>query len=224
MDQDLWNAVDHYFEERFHPADEALSAALAAADAAGLPNIGVAPNQGRLLEILARSIGAKRILEIGTLGGYSTIWLARSIPADGRLVTIEYEWKHADVASSNLRRAGLADRVDLRVGAGLAVLAELVAEKAGPFDLSFIDADKANIPEYFDSCVRLSRRGSLIVVDNVVRRGAILDAGNDTPDVLGVRRFTEQAAKDRRVIVSTIQTVGMKGHDGLAIALVVADP
>ncbi|MGD9740545.1 MAG: O-methyltransferase [Bauldia sp.] len=224
MNQDLWNAIDHYFEQRFHPADDALAAALTASEAAGLPNIGVAPNQGRLLEILARSVGAKRILELGTLGGYSTIWLARALPADGKVVTIEFAPKHTEIAAANIRRAKLSDRVDIRVGAGLDVLPQLQAENAGPFDLFFVDADKANIPDYFDWCVRLARKGSLIVIDNVIRSGAILDRSNEAPDVVGVRRFAELAEKDTRVLVTAIQVVGVKGHDGLAVALVVADP
>lgn len=224
MNQDVWNAVDHHFGEAFHPSDDALEAALQASAAAGLPQIAVAPNQGRLIEILARLTGAKKILEVGTLGGYSTIWLARALPPGGVVVTVEYEPKHARVASANIDRAGLSNRVDIRVGAGLDVLPKLHGEGAGPFDLSFIDADKANIPAYFDWAVRMSRRGSVIVVDNVTRGGAIVDPANHQPDVEGVRRFTEVAARDDRVILTALQTVGVKGYDGLAIALVVADP
>ncbi|HEX8690871.1 MAG TPA: O-methyltransferase [Longimicrobium sp.] len=224
MNQELWTEVDRYIADLLVPPDPALEAALQASDAAGLPQIAVAPNQGMLLHLLARVQGAQSVLELGTLGGYSTIWLARALPAGGRLVTLEADPKHAEVARANFARAGLADVVDVRVGPALETLPQVEAEGLGPFDLTFIDADKANMPEYFAWALRLSRRGSLIVADNVVRDGAILDAGSDDPAVRGVRRFYEMAAAEPRVIATALQTVGVKGYDGFAIALVAADP
>ena len=206
------------------PPDPALDAALQASAAAGLPAIGVSPNQGKLLQLLARLQGARAILELGTLGGYSTIWLARALPPGGRLVTLEADSKHAEVARANLARAGLADVVEVRLGRGLDTLPRLAAEGAGPFDLIFIDADKPSIPEYFAWALKLSRRGSLIVVDNVVRDGEVVDAGSSDPNVQGVRRFNELLAAEQRVSATTLQTVGSKGYDGLTFALVTADP
>jgi len=220
MSQEQWNAIDGYLTDLFVGADPALDAALAASERAGLPSIAVAANQGKLLHVLARTLGAKRILEIGTLGGYSAIWLARALPPAGRLVTLEIDAKHAEVARRNFVRAEVADRIELRLGAALETLPRLVEEKLPPFDLVFIDADKASIPEYFTWSLRLTRPGSLIIVDNVVRRGAVIDANNTDPNVQGVRRFNELAAKDPRVTATTIQTVGSKGHDGLAFLYV----
>jgi predicted O-methyltransferase YrrM len=182
----------------------------------------VTPSQGKLLHILARLQGARHILEIGTLGGYSTIWLARALPEGGRLVTIEADPRHADVARKNILRAGLDLLVDLRLGLGLDVLAELAAE-GGAFDLAFIDADKQNIPEYFKFALKLARRGSLIIVDNVVRDGRVIDSKSHDPDIVGIRRFNEMLAAEPRVSATAIQTVGAKGYDGFAIALVTAD-
>jgi predicted O-methyltransferase YrrM len=216
-----WKAVDGYLDALFVGRDEGLDAAVAASAEAGLPDIQVSPQQGKLLHLLARAIGAARILEIGALGGYSTIWLARALPAGGRLVTLEVNATHARVARANVERAGLRDRVDVRLGAALDVLPALAREGAGPFDFVFIDADKPNIPEYFDWSVNLSRPGALIVVDNVVREGAVVDAASPDESVQGVRRFNELAARDARVSVTTIQTVGAKGYDGFALALVV---
>ena len=214
----LWMAVDDYFNGLLVPGEPALDAALQATEEAGLPPISVAPNQGKLLMLLARAIGARRILEIGTLGGYSTIWLARGLAPVGRLITIEWNPACVKVARTNLDRAGLGSKVDVREGS---VLPELAAE--APFDLIFIDADKPNTPLYFEWAVRLARKGSLILVDNVVREGAILDAdGGD--DVQGMRRFFELAASDPRVTGTALQTVGAKGHDGLAVLLVTAEP
>lgn len=187
-----------------------------------LPQIAVTPAQGKFLHLLARSQGARRILEIGTLAGYSTIWLARALPQDGRLITIESESKHAEVARVNISRAGLAGVVDLRVGRGLEVLPQIVAEGGGPFDLTFIDADKRGIPEYFQFALKLSRPGSIIVVDNVVREGRVIDSRSHDPDIQGIRRFNHLAAGEPRVCATAIQTVGAKGHDGFAIALVIA--
>jgi predicted O-methyltransferase YrrM len=221
--QEQWTAVDRYLTEALVPADPALDAALDASAAAGLPAINVAPNQGKLLMLLALIRGARSILEIGTLGGYSTIWLARALPADGHLITLESDPKHADVARANIARAGLAAVVELRLGRALDTLPQLAAERRGPFDLIFIDADKPSIPDYFTWALELSRRGSLIVIDNVVRGGAVADASSDDASVRGVRRMNELLAAERRVSATAIQTVGSKGYDGFALALVTAD-
>jgi predicted O-methyltransferase YrrM len=224
MTQEQWRAVDRYIADLLVPADPALEAALEASAAAGLPAIQVAPNQGKLLQLLARAVGARSILEIGTLGGYSAIWLARALPPEGRLVTLEIDPRHAEVARANLARAGVAERVDLVLGPALASLAGLAAGRRGPFDLTFIDADKPATAEYFEWALRLSRRGSLIVVDNVVRNGAVADPASVDPNVQGIRRFNQRLAAEPRVSATAIQTVGSKGYDGLTIALVVADP
>ena len=220
MTQQLWTAVDEYIAGKLGLSDPILDAAIDAMTSAGLPAISVAPNQGRLLQILARLAHARRILEVGTLGGYSTIWMARALRADGRLVTLESDPKHAQVAEANIARAGLAAKVDVRVGLALDTLPVLASEQRGPFDLIFIDADKQNIPAYFEWALRLSRPGSLIVVDNVVRDGGIIDATSDDASILGVRRFNEILAGDSRVTATTLQTVGVKGYDGFTIALV----
>ncbi len=224
MDRELWTRVDQYVSDLFASHDPALDEALRASAAAGLPVIQVSPPQGKLLWLLARSIGARAILEIGTLGGYSTIWLARALPEDGELVTLEFDAKHAEVARANFARAGVAGRVELRLGRALDTLPRLAAEQRGPFDLVFIDADKENIPEYFEWALRLSRRGSLILVDNVVRDGKVVDAASDDESVRGVRRFHERVAAERRVSATTLQTVGSKGYDGFTLVLVVAEP
>ena len=223
MSQDQWTAVDHYIAALFVPPDPALDTALQASVEAGLPPINVAPNQGKLLQILALSCGARSILEIGTLGGYSTIWLARALPAGGRLITLEADPRHAEVARANLARAGLSDVVEVRLGPALDTLPRLAAEGRGPFDLIFIDADKPSTPEYFAWALKLSRRGSLIIVDNVVRNGAVVDASSGDPSVQGVRRFNELLAAEPRVSATAVQTVGSKGYDGFVIALVTAD-
>ena len=220
MSQDKWTSVDAYINGLLVPGDPALDAALESSTAAGLPAINVTPNQGKLLHLLARAAGARAILEIGTLGGYSTIWLARALPAGGKVVTLEADPKHAEVARANLARANLAGVVDVRVGAALDTLPQIARGGLGPFDLFFIDADKANIPHYFKWAVELSRPGSVIIVDNVVRGGAVLDASSADPNVQGVRRFNELVAAERRVSATAIQTVGSKGYDGFAIALV----
>jgi len=219
-----WDAIDAYIAESFLDDDPALEAALAASEAAGLPPIQVAPLQGKLLMMLAAAMGARRILEIGTLGGYSTIWLARGLAEGGKLITLDMNPDYAAVARSNIANAGLADRVELRVGKALDTLPKLQAEGAGPFDLIFIDADKPSTPDYFDWAVSLSRKGSLIVVDNVVREGAILAAQSENEHVKGLRSFYARAAADPRVTATAFQTVGNKGHDGLAIMLVTAKP
>lgn len=216
MSEQTWAAVDDYLTELLVQPDEALTAAQASADEAGLPSIAVSPPQGKLLHLLARTADARAILEIGTLGGYSSIWLARALPDDGRLVTLEIDPRHAEVATANLARAGLADRVDVRVGPALDTLPSLT----GPFDLVFIDADKEHNAEYFDWAVRLSRSGGVIVVDNVVRRGRVADPDDQDPAVVGTRRLFDTLAADPRVTVTVLQTVGSKGYDGLAVALV----
>jgi predicted O-methyltransferase YrrM len=215
-----WTAVDHYITDLFIPPDPALDAALEASDAAGLPPISVSPNQGKLLQLIAKIRGARTILEIGTLGGYSTIWLARGLPADGRVITLEYSPKHAAVATANIARAGLSGIVEVRVGAALETLPQLAAEGQGPFDFIFIDADKPNNAEYFRWALRLSRPGSVIITDNVVRDGAVIDPHSQDAAVQGVRRFNELVAGEPRVSATEIQTVGSKGYDGFAIALV----
>jgi predicted O-methyltransferase YrrM len=220
MSQQTWTAVDHYLDDVLVGHDAALDAALRESAEAALPPINVAPTQGKLLNLLARSIGARSILEIGTLGGYSTIWLARALPADGRLITLEIDRRHAEVARANIARAGLEQRVEVRVGRALDALAQLVDQAAGPFDLFFIDADKPNIPAYFSWALRLARPGSLIVVDNVVRDGAVIEADSADASVQGVRRLNELMASEPRVAATVIQTVGVKGYDGFALALV----
>ena len=220
MTEQLWVDVDRHITDRLVPADPALEAALAASAAAGLPEIQVAPNQGRLLSLLAQIQGARAILEIGTLGGYSTIWLARGLPTDGRLVTLEAVPRHAEVARANLAAAGLAELVEVLVGPALDTLPRLAAEGRGPFDLVFIDADKANNPEYVTWALELARVGTVIVVDNVVRAGAILDAASEDPDVQGTRRLHDLVGAHPRLSATAIQTVGSKGHDGFLVALV----
>ena len=220
MTEALWTAVDQYITDMLVPPDPVLDAALEASHAAGLPAIQVTPNQGKLLHLLARLRGARRILEIGTLGGYSTIWLARALPADGHLITLEADSRHADIARANISRAGLDDMVDLRIGRALETLLQIAAEGGGDFDLTFIDADKQSIPEYFRFARKLSSRGSLIIVDNVVRDGRVIDAASRDPDILGIRRFNEMLATEPGICATAIQTVGGKGHDGFAIVLV----
>ena len=220
MTQEKWSAVDRYITDLLVPSDPALDAALRASAAAGLPPINVAPNQGKLLMLLAQAQGARNILEIGTLGGYSTIWLARALPAGGRLITLEFDPKHAEVARANIERAGLADVVEVRLGRALDTLKQLAAENRGPFDLIFIDADKPGYPDYFPWALKLSRPGSMIIADNVVRNGAVIDADSSDPNVQGMRRFNELLAAEPRVSATVIQTVGSKGYDGFAIVLV----
>jgi predicted O-methyltransferase YrrM len=226
--QQRWTAVDDYITGLLVPEDAALKEALADSVAAGLPPIAVTPNQGKLLGLLARILRARRILELGTLGGYSTIWLARALPAGGRVVTLEARPEYAEIARSNIARAGLAERVELRVAPALETLPRLVDEGAGPFDLIFIDADKQNNPGYFEWSLRLSRPGTLIVVDNVVRGGAVLDPDADDPTVgndgiRGVRRLFELLAAGvggGSIDATAIQMVGSKGYDGFALAIV----
>ncbi|HMG13063.1 MAG TPA: O-methyltransferase [Gemmatimonadaceae bacterium] len=223
MPEDQWTAVDQYFSERLLPSDPTLESALESSVTAGLPAISVSPNQGKFLQMLAQIVGARSILEIGTLGGYSTIWLARGLRAKGRVITLELDPKHAEVAQHNISRAGLEDVVELRIGNALEILPQLSAERRGPFDLIFIDADKENIPAYFEWALKLSRLGTLIVVDNVVRDGAVIDPDSSDPRVHGVRRFIEQLGAESRASGTVIQTVGIKGYDGFAIVRVGED-
>ncbi|MGW6781729.1 O-methyltransferase [Streptomyces sp. NPDC054987] len=218
MGLQTWTAVDAYFDGLLVDEDEALTAAAAASEAAGLPAHQVAPNQGKLLHLLARIRGARTILEIGTLGGYSTIWLARALPEDGRLVTLEADDRCADTAASNIARAGLEDRVEIRRGRALDLLPGLTG--TGPFDLVFIDADKPANPTYLEWALRLTRPGSVIIGDNVVRDGAVVDPAGTDPRVAGVRRFTELIAGHPRLTATALQTVGVKGYDGFVLALV----
>ena len=220
MNQDLWTAVDDYINRIAIAPDAALEAASSAATAAQLPPISVTPAHGKLLHLLVRAQGATRILEVGTLAGYSTIWLARAVPPGGRVITLEANPMHADIARANIERAGLTGRIELRLGDALATLPKLAAEKPPPFDFTFIDADRINLAEYFDWAVRLSHPGSVILVDNVVRKGGVIDASSDDPNVKGVRRFNDRLAADTRVTETMVQTVSAKGYDGFAMALV----
>ncbi|MFJ6831533.1 O-methyltransferase [Streptomyces sp. NPDC091209] len=216
----LWNDVDDHFTTLLAPDDEILTAALRDSDAAGLPRINVAPNQGKLLQLLAEIQGARRILEIGTLGGYSTIWLGRALPADGRLITLEYDPRHAEVARANLARAGLDKIAEVRVGPALESLPKLADENPEPFDFVFIDADKVNNPHYIEWAARLTRPGSVIVLDNVVRGGAVADGTSTDPSVRGTRAALELIASHPKLDGTAVQTVGSKGYDGFALARV----
>ena len=223
MTQEQWNAVDRYVTDLLVPADEALTAALAASDAAGLPAINVAPNQGKMLHLLARIQGARTVLEIGTLGGYSTIWLARALPEEGRLISLEYSPDHAEVARANLAHAGLDKIAEVRVGPALETLPKLVQEPgAGPFDLVFIDADKQNNAHYVEWALKLTRPGSLIIVDNAIRGGGVVDADRADPAIAGTRAMYELVAREERLEATAVQTVGTKGWDGFLLARVVA--
>jgi len=222
MTDEVWTTVERYITDTLVRPDAALDAALAASDAAGLPAINVSPNQGKLLQMLALMLGAKRILEIGTLGGYSTIWMARALPPGGRLVTLETDRKHADLARRNIDAAGVGALVDIELGPALDTLPKLAARSREPFDLIFIDADKTSTVPYFEWALKLSRAGSLIVVDNVVRKGAVTDPQSSDKDVQGMRRFYDRLVNEPRVTATAIQTVGTKGYDGFAIALVKA--
>jgi predicted O-methyltransferase YrrM len=220
MEQATWSAVDAYIEERIVAPDFALQAALAANASAGLPAIDVSPPQGKLLHLLARMSRSRKVLEIGALGGYSTIWLARALPPDGFVVTLEANAKHADATRENIRRAGLSGQVRVRLGEALDTLPRLEEEGVGPFDFVFIDADKQHNPEYFTWALRLAKPGSIIVCDNVIREGAILDRASADPSVQGTRRMFEMIAKEPRVSATVIQTVGAKGWDGFLVAIV----
>ncbi len=220
MNRDLSKAVDDYFTATIVAADRALGDALAANAAAGLPSIDVSAPQGKLLHLLAKMTGARSALEIGTLGGYSTIWLASALPEGGRLFTLEWSARHAEVARRNVERAGLGGKVQIRTGAALETLPKIEAEGLGPFDFVFIDADKENNPAYLEWALRLSRPGTAIVVDNVVREGEVADARSRDPDVVGMRRMFDLIAREPRLSATAIQTVGAKGWDGFALAVV----
>jgi predicted O-methyltransferase YrrM len=220
MTQDVWEAVEHYFDKVLVAQDSALQDALAAAAAEKLPAIQVSSVQGKLLHLLARIQGARKILEIGTLGGYSTIWMARALPEGGRVITLESDPKHADVARKNFARAGVEGKVELRLGKALDTLPKIAAEGLGPFDLFFIDANKSNMPEYFEWSLKLARKGSIIIADNVVRAGAVLDANSKDADIQGIRRFLEMVGKEKRVSGTALQTVSTKNYDGFAMVLV----
>lgn len=220
LNQQRWTRVDDYIVNALLPADPVLDAVLDASAAAGLPAINVSPAQGQMLALFARMVKARRILEIGTLGGYSTIWLARALPEDGKLVTLEADRDYAEVARENFRRAGLAQRIELRVGRALDSLPTLETDASGPFDLIFVDADKPSNPDYLAWALRLSRPGTLIVWDNVIRDGAVADAASEDPRVQGVRRLFDLVAADPRLTSTAIQTVGSKGYDGFALTYV----
>jgi predicted O-methyltransferase YrrM len=224
MNEELWIEADGYINDLLVPSDPALEAALRDSESAGLPRINVSPAQGKFLHLLARAVGARRILEIGTLGGYSAIWLARALPAGGRLITLEAEAKHAEIARSNIARAGLSGVVEVRLGRAVETLPRLVSEGQGPFDFVFIDADKSGYVDYFGWALKLSRRGSLIIADNIIRKGAVLDPQSTDERVQGVRRFNKLLAAEPRVSATAIQTVGLKGYDGFAMALVTSEP
>ena len=219
MTEDVWTAVDQYLADVIIKPDAALDAALASSGEAGLPAINVSPALGKLLMIFARLRGARRILEIGTLGGYSAIWMAQGLAPGGKLTSLEIDPKHADVARKNLERAGVAQLVEIRLGPALETLPRLGEAKAGPYDLVFIDADKQSNADYFAWAVRLTEPGALIIVDNVIRKGQVIDAQSEDAAVQGVRRLNETMAKERGVLVTELQTVGLKGYDGIAIAL-----
>ena len=223
MAHETWTQVDHYITALLGGNDPVLEVALRDSDAAGLPSIQVSAAQGKLLHLLAQSLNARRILELGTLGGYSAIWLARALPPDGRLLTLEFEPKHAAVARANLARAGLFAQVEVRVGPALAELQRLAAGPRDPFDLIFIDADKPGYPDYFTWALKLARRGTVIIADNVVRGGAVIDAQSSNPGVSGVRRMNDLVAAEPRVSATIIQTVGAKGYDGFLFARVLTD-
>jgi predicted O-methyltransferase YrrM len=220
MSQELWSAVDAYIAGQLLEEDPVLEDVLKASADAGLPPIALSPPQAKLLHLLARVHGARSILELGTLGGYSTIWLARALPADSRLITLELNPNYAEIATGNIHRAGVAGPIQIIVGPALDGMRKLIAEDAGPFDLIFIDADKQGTPEYFQHALRLSRPGTVILTDNVVRGGAVADPDTEDPRALGMRRFHELLAAEPRVSATTIQTVGGKGYDGFTLALV----
>jgi predicted O-methyltransferase YrrM len=217
---DTWKKVDDFFTESLIPADSTLDAAIAANRKAELPPIDVTPLQGKFLELLIRATGARRVLEIGTLGGYSTIWMARAVGSEGRVITLELENRHAEIAQRNFENAGVAERIDLRIGPASESLAGLVAEAAASFGCIFIDSDNAGYPDYLQWSLKLSRPGTLIIADNVVRDGKVIEPDNPDPNIQGVRRFTELAGAERRLSTTVLQTVGGKGYDGFAIAIV----
>lgn len=222
MSKETWAAVEHYYGALLTPDDAALEHTLQSSETAGLPRIQVSGLQGKLLYLLARMVAAHNILEIGTLGGYSTIWMARSLPDDGRLITLEASEKHAEIARANFARAGLAGKIELLLGKALETLPQIVSQGRGPFDLIFVDANRSNLPEYFEWSLKLVRPGSVVIVDNVVREGAVLDIESGDADIQGIRRFAEMVAAEKRVTSTVIQTVGSKNYDGFAVIMVTA--
>ncbi len=220
MNQQLFEQVDQYIGNLLGNEDEALNSAIKAMDAAGIPQISVTANQGKFLQVLARLINAKKILEVGTLGGYSTIWMARALPPEGKLITLEIDRAHADVAQQNFKNAGVENKIELRLGPALETLPALIRENAGPFDMIFIDADKPPYPEYFELALKLSRPGTLIIADNVIREGKVLDENHPDDKVQGVQRLNKMLSGNQKVTATIIQTVGAKEHDGMAIAVV----
>jgi len=223
MSQEQWTLVDDYISDHVSTSDPILEHALSSTQAAEIPSINVSPTQGKYLHLLAKISGAKKILEIGTLGGYSTIWLARALPADGSLITLEFSPEHADVAQSNINNAGLSHLVEIKVGAALDTLPKLVENGSGPFDFIFIDADKVNNANYLSWALKLSHVGTVIICDNVIRGGHLVDEANVSPDLIGTREFFDAVAAEKRLSATALQTVGVKGYDGFAIALVIAD-
>ena len=220
MNAKTWAAVDDYIVDKLLDADPVQNATLKANAAGGLPGIDVSAAQGKFLSLLVRITGARRILEIGTLGGYSSIWMARALPANGSLITLEFLPRHAEVATANLARAGLSSKTEVRVGRAVDTLPKLAEEGQGPFDLIFIDADKPSNPAYLDWAIRLGRPGTVIVLDNVVRDGAVIDAKSQDPSIIGTRAAFDLLAADKRVTATALQTVGAKGYDGFAIAII----
>jgi len=217
---DIFSSVDNYIARLLNPADDALAKTEASIEAENIPPISVSPNQGKFLHILAKTCRAKKILEIGTLGGYSTIWMARALPIDGRLITLELDKHHAEVAQKNIAHAGLDAIVDIRLGRAIELLPQLQAEGAGPFDMIFIDADKPPYVEYFEWALKLSKPGTLIIADNVIRDGKVLDPACEDPMVKGAQRFNKMLSQNNAVTATIIQTVGAKEHDGMALAIV----
>ena len=222
MTQELWTSVDKYITETLIPSDAVLDSAVRASEEAGLPAIQVSPAQGKLLHLLAKSIGARNVLEIGTLGGYSTIWMARALPSGGRVITLEADPKHAEVSRSNFSRAGLSEVIELRLSPALDSLPKLAMEKPAPFDFIFIDANKSTMDDYFDWALKFSHPGTMIIADNVIRDGGVIDAASTNADIQGVRRFNKRIAAEPRVSATEIQTVGSKGYDGFALVLVLS--
>jgi caffeoyl-CoA O-methyltransferase len=219
MDQKIFEDVDHYISDLF-PADEALTAAEQSHKLENIPQISVSPNQGKFLHLMVRIAGARKILELGTLAGYSTIWMARALPEGGKLISLEVDPRHAEVARKNIERAGLSTKIDVQVGKAVDLLSQLVEEKAGPFDVIFIDADKEPYAEYFEWALKLSRSGTLIIADNVIRDGQVLNPDVEDSKVKGVQRFNKALAANKKVTATILQTIGVKEYDGMAIAIV----
>ena len=220
MDQEVFKEVDLYISDLFNPEDEALTAAESSHKREGIPHINVSPNLGRFLYLLAKLVNAKKILELGTLAGYSTIWLAKALPETGHVISLELDPHHADIAKKNISRAGLSGKIEIRVGKAIDLLPGLVSENAGPFDMIFIDADKPPYTEYFEWSLKLSRSGTLIIADNVIRDGKVLNVNQDDPMVQGAQRFNKALAANSRVDATILQTIGVKEYDGMAIAIV----